>query len=98
MAPNREKTLEILRNIYPHLSERFGVTKIGIFGPVARNESTEKSEVNIVYEMVKQNELTVAHFKAKLEKSLNSSVELVRSRPRMNPSLKKKIETEGIFI
>jgi uncharacterized protein len=98
MAPNREKTLEILRNIYPQLNERFGVTKIGIFGSVARDEATEKSEVNIVYEMGKQNELTVAHFKAKLEKALNSSVELARLRPRMNPSLKKKIEDEGIYV
>jgi uncharacterized protein len=98
MALNREKTLEILRKIYPHLNERFGVTKIGIFGSVARNEAAEKDEVNIVYEMVKQNDLTVAHFKAELESALNSSVELVSYRPRMNPSLKKKIDNEGIFV
>lgn len=98
MAPDREKTLEILRKIYPQLNEKFGITHIGIFGPVARNEAAAKNCVDIVYETEKQNLLSVAHFKAELEKALNSAVELVRLRPRMNPSLKKKIESEGIYV
>jgi len=98
MAPDRAKTLEILEKIYPHLNERYGITKIGIFGPVARGEAIDKGVVNIVYEMAKQNLMTVARFKDELEKALNSSVDLVGYRPRMNPDLKKKIDNEGIYI
>ena len=63
--------MDTLQRIYPALSEKYGLTKLGIFGSIAKDEATEKSEINIVYEMVKQSELTMAHFKAELEKALN---------------------------
>jgi len=98
MVPAREKTLEILRHIYPLLSEKYGVTKIGIFGSVARNETNEKSDIDIVYEMAKPNLFTVVHLKDELEGAFNVSVDLVRYRQKLNPYLKKKIESEAVYV
>ena len=48
---DREATLNILRSLKAELGDRYQVTKIGIFGSVARDEATNKSDIDIVVEM-----------------------------------------------
>ena len=66
----------------------FDPVKIGIFGSVARNEASEKSDIDILYQF--QN--TVGLFKLiglklKLEEKLNRKVDLV-SENYIHPKLK----------
>lgn len=98
MRPHKDKILSILREIAPVLSERYGVTRIGIFGSVARDDASEASDVDIVYEMSKPNLFTVVHLKDELENILHCTVDLVRYRERMNPFLKKRIEKDGVYV
>jgi predicted nucleotidyltransferase len=98
MKPEKEKILSVLKDLSPVLMEKYGVTKIGIFGSVARNQSVETSDVDIVYEMLKPNGFTAVHLKEELEKKLHHPVELVRYRDRMNPLLKKRIDNEGVYV
>ncbi len=98
MRPHKDKILSILREIAPVLSERYGVTRIGIFGSVARDDASEASDVDIVYEMSRPNLFTVVHLKDELENILHCTVDLVRYRERMNPFLKKRIEKEGVYV
>jgi hypothetical protein len=98
MKPEKEKILLVLKNMSPVLMEKYGVTKIGIFGSVARNQSDESSDVDIVYEMIRPNGFTAAHLKEELEKNLNYPVDLVRYRERMSPLLKKRIDKDGIYV
>ncbi len=98
MRPNKDKILSILREIAPVLSVRYGVTRIGIFGSVARDDGSEESDVDIVYEMSSPNLFTVVHLKAELENVFHFPVDLVRYRERMNPFLKKRIEKEGVYV
>ena len=97
MTPHKDKILSILRGITPVLLEKYGVTRIGIFGSVARDDASEGSDVDIVYDMRRPNLFTVVHLKEELEHMLHSSVDLVRYRERMNPLLKKRIEKEGVY-
>ena len=39
--------LEFLKSHKSELNNRFGVTKIGLFGSYARNEATDKSDIDI---------------------------------------------------
>jgi len=98
MINKKQTTLEILKNLDPFLSEKYGITKIGVFGSVARDEANEKSDIDIVYEIEKPNLFTAVHLKHELEKAFNSSVGLVRYRKTLNPYLKEKIESEGIYV
>ena len=98
MRPHKDKILSILREIAPVLSERYGVTRIGIFGSVARDDASEASDVDIVYEMSRPNLFTVVHLKEELENILHCTVDLVRYRERMNPFLKKRIEKDGVYV
>lgn len=88
MKPEKEEILLVLKNISPVLMEKYGVTKIGIFGSVARDQACESSDVDIVYEMIKPNGFTAVHLKEELEKKLNYPVDLVRYRESMSPLLK----------
>lgn len=97
MQLHKDKILSILKEIAPVLSEKYGVTRIGLFGSMARDDASEGSDVDIVYEMRRPNLFTVVHLKEELEQRLHSSVDLVRYRDRMNPLLKKRIEKEGLY-
>jgi len=98
MRPHKDKILSILREVAPVLSERYGVTRIGIFGSVARDDASGASDVDIVYEMSRPNLFTVVHLKDELENIFHCPVDLVRYRERMNPFLKKRIEKDGVYV
>lgn len=98
MKPQKEKILSMLKEITPVLSEKYGVTRIGIFGSVARDEASEDSDVDIVYEMSRPNLFTVVHLKEELEQIFHFPVDLIRYRERMNLYLKKRIEKEGVYV
>ena len=98
MKLHKNKILLALKEITPVLFEKYGVTRIGIFGSVARDDASEQSDVDIVYEMSRPNLFTVVHLKKELEHVLHCPVDLVRYRERMNPLLKKRIERDGVYV
>ncbi len=98
MRPQKNRILSALRESTPVLLEKYGVTRIGIFGSVARDDASQESDVDIVYEMSRPNLFTAVHLKRELENILQCSVDLVRYRERMNPLLKKRIEKDGVYV
>lgn len=95
---SRSHVLEVLRNIKPTLHKKYGVTRLGIFGSVAREQATEKSDVDVVMEMKQPNLFTSVNIKEELEIALNAPVDLVRYRARMNVYLKARIEREAVYV
>lgn len=47
-APRRDEVLAILRRHKAEFAARFGVTELGVFGSVARDEAAADSDVDIV--------------------------------------------------
>ncbi len=45
---NRAEVLDILRTHKPKLKQRFGVTELALFGSFARDQATEKSDIDIL--------------------------------------------------
>lgn len=97
-APQRSQVLEVLRKMKPILKEKYGVTHLGIFGSVARDEATESSDVDVVMEIEVPNLFTSVNIKEDLEAELNVSVDLVRYREHMNTYLKARIEKEAVYV
>ena len=46
----RDELLTILREHKPVLAERFGVTGLAVFGSFARDQATEKSDLDVLVE------------------------------------------------
>lgn len=97
-APQRSQVLAVLRKMKPVLKEKYGVTQLGIFGSVARDEATDESDVDVVMEIEHPNLFTSVNIKEELEAELNLPVDLVRYRERMNTYLKARIEREAVYV
>jgi len=76
--------------------ERYGVTKIGLFGSYARDEAKEKSDIDIFTEMPAKFDLLV-ELQEELESQLHHKIDLVRLREKMNPRLKENILRDGLY-
>ncbi|MBI1318677.1 MAG: nucleotidyltransferase [Candidatus Hydrogenedens sp.] len=96
-ASRREGVLEELRRLKPHLSGRYGVTRLGVFGSVARGQATDSSDVDIVVEMT-PNLFRRASVKHLLERELGRSVDVVRYSASMNAALRERIDREALFV
>jgi uncharacterized protein len=86
-----------LAQISPELRVKYGVTKIGIFGSVARDQAGPDSDIDIVVEMYPDLFKRVC-LKMELEFLLGKKVDVVRYRKRMNWFLKKRIDNEGLYV
>ena len=97
-APRRSEVLEILRRHKAEFADRYGVTSLGVFGSVARDEAGEDSDVDIVFETNSPNLFRTARMKRQLEALLCRHVDVVRWRERINPRLKARIAREARYV
>ena len=95
---NQKAVLKTLARCKPMLQEKYDVTRLGVFGSVARGEAKEDSDVDIVIQMTRPNLFVAANIKEELETALQCPVDLVRLRKRMNQALKRRIEQEAIYV
>ncbi|MBN2488395.1 MAG: nucleotidyltransferase family protein [Methanosarcinaceae archaeon] len=93
----REAALKILREHKQELEERYGITRLGIFGSVARDEAALGSDVDVVVEMP-PDMFARANLKEELETILKSKVDVVRYWRRMNNYLKNRIDREAYYV
>jgi predicted nucleotidyltransferase len=90
----------VLRTLDAHkreLSAKYGITRLGIFGSVARDQATEASDIDIVVEMP-PDLFQMVHMKEELEEMLGVRVDLIRLHKYMNAFLKSRIDDEAIYV
>jgi predicted nucleotidyltransferase len=95
---SRAEILSLMSRFKPTAQEKYGITKLGIFGSVARGEQTDKSDVDICYEGQAPSLLTLDKIQTELEQLLDCKVDLVRVRENMSSLLRKGILRDVIFV
>ncbi|MBC2698543.1 MAG: nucleotidyltransferase [ANME-2 cluster archaeon] len=93
----REQALKLLREHKQEFEEQYGITRLGIFGSVARDEAVDSSDVDVVVEMPPDMFARVS-LKEELETIFRSKVDLVRYWRRMNHYLKRRIDREAYYV
>jgi predicted nucleotidyltransferase len=91
---------EILEFLSVHkeaYARKYGVTKIGLFGSVARGEASRESDIDIFAEMPPKFDLLV-RLQEELEAGFQRRVDLVRLREKMNSRLKENILRDGLYV
>jgi len=89
-----EAIMRKLGDMRQELSERFTVSRIGIFGSYSRGDDDPDSDVDIVVELV---EPTFDHYmdlKFRLEEGFGRPVDLVMAdtvKPRIKPIIEKEV-------
>lgn len=77
-------------------SQKYGITKLGIFGSVARKENTENSD--IVVEVEKPSLKLMYELKEALKSLFGCEVDLVRFRDSLRPLFKSNILKDVIYV
>ncbi len=90
--------LTILKNLKPDLEQKFGVTRLALFGSTARDEATEQSDIDIwvTFDGVAT---SARYFGVQfcLEDNLGCAVDLVTDKA-MRAELRPYIEREAIRV
>jgi predicted nucleotidyltransferase len=94
---SREAVLRELRNYRAQFERLYGVTKIGVFGSIARDELRENSDIDVVVEMREPDLFYMVHIKETLEKDFQRPVDVIRYRNTMNRFLKARIDREARY-
>lgn len=95
---SKSEILNLLGRYKPTAQKKYGITKLGIFGSVARGEQTPDSDVDVCYEGKAPTFLTLDMIQTELEQLFDCKVDLVRVRDNMNSLLRQRILRDGIFV
>jgi uncharacterized protein len=97
-ALTRQQALAELRRHKSAFEREFGVTRLGIFGSVARGDARADSDVDVVVELREPDLFALVHIKETLSSDLRRSVDIVSYRERMNEFLKSRIREEAVYV
>ncbi len=95
---NRQTTLKLLAEHKPYLISQFGVTRLALFGSVARDSATPRSDVDVLVSF--DGPATSARFfgvQFYLEDRLGCPVDLVTDKA-LRPELRSFIEHESVDV
>ena len=95
---SKSEILNLSSHYKPTAQKKYGITKLGIFGSVARGEQTPDSDVDVCYEGKAPSFLTLDMIQTELEQLFDCKVDLVRVRDNMNNLLRQRILRDGIFV
>ena len=93
----KEDILCFLREHKEELREKYGLTKIGLFGSYANGCSTDKSDIDVYAEFEERKFKYIAGTWTFLEKNLEKKVDLFYPHKNMRKALKDTIEKETIY-
>ena len=88
----------LLRAFKDQHAERYHLLALGYFGSYARNEATEDSDVDIVFETDKPNLFAASAMRLDLEELLERPVGLVQLDGLRNQKFRARIEGEAIYV
>ena len=98
MMLNKQQVINLLKSSNPDLIKRFGISRIAIFGSVARNEAKEGSDIDVLVSF--SDKVTSKNFfglQFYLEDQLNASIDLVTENAVRN-ELKPYINKDVIYV
>ena len=90
--------LNTLRHFQQEYGAKYGITRIGIFGSVARGDYTEESDVDVLVEAPVMGLLALSGIRLKLEEMLETPVDVVRKTKYMPENFKARIEREVMYV
>ncbi|MCK5156631.1 MAG: nucleotidyltransferase domain-containing protein [Spirochaetales bacterium] len=95
---DKKTVLDKLKEFKLLNASKFNLTQIGIFGSVARGESNENSDLDVVVQLEHPDIFIMVHIKEELENEMGCKVDIIRDQKHLNPFLKKQIEEEAVFV
>ena len=95
---NKDAILAYLTKHKDEFAQKYHISNIALFGSFARNENRYDSDIDIAIDTQLSDYFLLYDLKESLEKAFDTKVDIVRLREKMNPSLKKRILRDGIYV
>ncbi len=91
--------LDFLQKNKEHYRNKYGITKIGLFGSYARCEEDEQSDIDVVVEIEKsmKNIHNFLNFKRELERSIGKEIDL-GIESALKPVAKEIIQRDITYV
>jgi predicted nucleotidyltransferase len=98
MRSNRQDILASLKNLKKEVAKEYSVKTIGVFGSVARNEQTGRSDIDLLVEFSKPvGFVTFMRLENFLSEQLGNPVDLVTS-DSLKPVIRQDVLSEVIYV
>jgi len=95
---DRQNAIKLLSDNLEYMQKNFGVSKLAIFGSVARNEARLESDIDVLVEFsAKATFDNYMNLKFYIQELLKIGVDLV-TRKALRPQIKQEIEKELIDV
>lgn len=94
----RDDVLQTLLHYRQGKQEDYKILKLGLFGSVARDQFTDKSDVDVVVELGYPDLFVLVGIKQDLEELLQRPVDIVHYRKKMNEFLKQQIDQDAVYV
>ena len=91
-----QEYLQLLKEYKQKRGLLYGISRICLFGSVARGEQTESSDVDVCVDLKVPSLFTLVHIKDELRQLFGCDVDVVRFHPHMDALLKRDILEDGI--
>ncbi len=93
-----DKIISKLKELKPDLEKDYDITELGVFGSFARNEQTEKSDIDILIDYKKGTSiLKLGGLQYMLSELFNIKVDLVMKKS-LKKQIGKQILSEVIYV
>ena len=95
---NRSEVLDLLKTHKPTLEQRFGVTKLALYGSLARDQATDASDVDVLVEFATPPDWR-QYFGAQfyLEDLFGRSVDLA-TKEEVRAEIRRYVERDAIDV
>lgn len=94
----KSEVIETIKLNKHRIESEFGVTKIGVFGSVARDEANAKSDIDIAVELKSENKFrNFMALERYLKKLLGNRIDL-GIESTIKPSVRDEIKKEIVYV
>jgi predicted nucleotidyltransferase len=90
--------VRLLREFKQQHAAEYGITRMGIFGSIARGEQKEDSDIDIYYEGQVKGLKSLVGLPLALEEFLGIRVDVVRKHNNLHPNFIQRITREVIYV
>jgi predicted nucleotidyltransferase len=95
---NRDDVLRILAEHKPQWVARYGLTKLGVFGSVARNEARPGSDVDVVIQTPVTDIFQLVALREEMVSLLGAEVDLVTDHAHLRAYFMDRLQREAAYV
>jgi predicted nucleotidyltransferase len=95
---NRDDVLRTLSEHKPQWVARYGLTKLGVFGSVARNEALPGSDVDVVIQTPVTDIFQLVALREEMVSLLGADVDLVTDHAHLRAYFKDRLQREAVYV